>query len=126
MPKPFAKVVDGTVLPNGARLKYKLTGWYNLLLTLAVVGYFGIHTRQLDLTWVHTNFLPLLTASCAFSFVLALYLYLSSADATKLRAKGGDTGHAFYDFFIGRELNPRLGTSASFALCTFAPAFSYE
>ena len=25
-------------------------------------------------------------------------------------AKGGNTGNALYDFFIGRELNPRVGS----------------
>jgi hypothetical protein len=66
---------------------------------------------------------PLLTAGNVFAAVFSLYLYASSfarAKAAKgagrgartgaggkLLAAGGDTGNALYDFFIGRELNPR-------------------
>jgi hypothetical protein len=62
---------------------------------------------------------PLLTAGNVFAAVLSLYLYASSFARTKaakgargggkgkLLAAGGDTGNALYDFFIGRELNPR-------------------
>jgi Ergosterol biosynthesis ERG4/ERG24 family len=44
------------------------------------------------------------------SVVLSAYLYWSSFWGKKILAKGGNTGNAVYDFFIGRELNPRIGT----------------
>jgi protein-S-isoprenylcysteine O-methyltransferase Ste14 len=51
----------------------------------------------------------LLTAGVAFAFALSLALYVGSfVGEKKLLAKGGDSGNALYDFFIGRELNPRL------------------
>jgi delta14-sterol reductase len=56
---------------------------------------------------------PLLTAGNAFAFAASAYLYASSfsrgkkSKKGKLLAVGGDTGNALYDFFIGRELNPR-------------------
>jgi hypothetical protein len=36
--------------------------------------------------------------------------YLSSfVPEGKILARGGNTGSAIYDYFIGRELNPRIG-----------------
>lgn len=102
-------LAEGVVLPDGSRLKYKLTGWYNFVTTVGIVGYFGFYTRQLDLSWIHSNYLQLLTAAFLFSCALSVYLYVSSMDRSKLRASGGDTGNVLYDFFIGRELNPRIG-----------------
>ena len=68
---------------------------------------------------------PLLTAGNAFAFAASLYFYAASfrrgpGKRAKLLAAGGDTGNALYDFFIGRELNPRcvaergVATSAAF------------
>ena len=67
--------------------------------------------RDLDLGWVHANFLALLTAGVAFafalSFALPLRLLLRRPQAPR---EGWDTGNHLYDFFIGRELNPRVGS----------------
>ena len=72
---------------------------------------------MLDLAWMHRNFLPLLTGSVLFSFSLSLYLYLASFAKGALLATGGDTSVGFYNFFIGRELNPRIG----YGLVSFGP-----
>lgn len=64
----------------------------NLTVTLAVIGYYGFYTRQLPLAWVYNNFLPLLSASVAFSWALSFYLYASSFRPGALLAKGGNTG----------------------------------
>ena len=49
-----------------------------------------------------------LTGGILFCYGLSLYLYLRSFRPGKhLLAKGGNTGNHLYDFFIGRELNPR-------------------
>ena len=103
-------VKQGTPLPDGSRLTYKLNGLAVLALTLAIAGV-GVHTETLDLSWVHTNFLALLTAGVAFAFALSFALFFLShrgGDEVVL-AKGGNTGNHLYDFFIGRELNPRVG-----------------
>ena len=139
-----------------------VAGMRNLTVTLAVLGYYSFYTRQLDLGWVYDNFLPLLSASVAFSWVLSFYLYAASFRSGALLAKGGNTGgcaaanvkffehavhlsddctafslatscsslseaslaaagHAVYDFFIGRELNPRLGTFDLKEFCELYP-----
>ena len=51
-------------------------------------------------------------AATIISFVLSIYLYatsfLSPSSPHKVLAAGGNTGHVTYDFFLGRELNPRV------------------
>jgi hypothetical protein len=39
----------------------------------------------------------------------------------KLLAKGGNTGSAVYDYFIGRELNPRIGNLDLKEFCELRP-----
>ena len=63
----------------------------------------------MDFGWVYDNFVALLTAATVFSFLLSTSLYIGSHRSGGLLAAGGDTGHTVYDFFIGRELNPRIG-----------------
>ena len=64
----------------------------NLTVTLAVLGYFSVHTRQLDLGWVHANYVPLLTSSLIVSWALALYCYAASFRGGALLSKAGSTG----------------------------------
>lgn len=68
-------------------------GVRNLGVTLAVVGYFGFYTQQLDLAWVYINFVPLLSAAVLFSFALSACLYVTSFRKGALLAKGGNTGN---------------------------------
>lgn len=65
-----------------------------------------------------------------FAAALSVYLYASSfasggkragrRAAAKQLAAGGNTGNRLYDFFIGRELNPRCAELRSGALSTTA------
>jgi protein-S-isoprenylcysteine O-methyltransferase Ste14 len=61
----------------------------------------------LDLTWLADNFLPLTTAAIVFSSALAVAVYAASFKPGRLLAAGGNSGVACYDFWMGRELNPR-------------------
>lgn len=60
------------------------------------------------------NYLQILTANLALSFFIAIYVYICSFSIKpgnpELRevARGGRSGVMIYDFFIGRELNPRI------------------
>jgi hypothetical protein len=81
----------------------------------------------LDLTWAADNFLPLLTASLLASTALAAACYASSLRRPRAAlAAGGDSGFAPYDFWMGRELNPRLRlpfTSSSIDLKEFCELY---
>ena len=66
---------------------------------------------------------PLLTAGNVFAVAMSAYLYASSfrrgpGKRGKLLAAGGDTGSVVYDFFIGRELNPRCVLYCGIAVIT--------
>jgi len=51
-----------------------------------------------------------MTCSIIVSFSVAIYAYLASFQEGKLLALGGNSGNIIYDFMIGRELNPRIGS----------------
>jgi len=59
--------------------------------------------------------------SIVFSFILSTYLYAKSFAPGALLAKGGNTGNVIYDYFIGRELNPRWGSFDWKCFCELRP-----
>lgn len=69
----------------------------------------GFFTPYLNLGWVYDHFVPLMTASLAYSALQSVYLYASSFKRGALLSSHGSTGYAIYDFWMGRELNPRVG-----------------
>lgn len=48
-------------------------------------------------------------------------LYAASFRKGALLARGGSTGQPLYDFFMGRELNPRLGRLDLKEFCELTP-----
>lgn len=104
--------VMGTKLPDGSSaLKYKLTARLNFVVTMTLIFFLSFHSDLIDLGWVYRNFIPLMISSFIFSGLLSVYLYARSFRRGALLAGGGNTGNIVYDFFIGRELNPRVGSS---------------
>jgi len=83
---------------------------YGSALTLSRFG-----LNLLDLSWIAANFVPLLTASVILSTLLAVAVYVASflappaaaARPARLLSAHGATGWPWYDFWMGRELNPR-------------------
>jgi len=69
------------------------------------------------------GYLPLAGVTTIFSTGLAAFLYAKSFTQGALLAKGGDTGNSIYDYFIGRELNPRIfgGTFDLKEFCELRP-----
>lgn len=116
---PIGKVVEGTPLVDGRRLKYRLNGFYAFILTSAVVGtslFWGV-----ELCYLHTHFLQFALAAIVFSVVLSLYLYVRSLKAPRDELSPASSGNAVYDFFIGRELNPRIGAFDLKYFCELRP-----
>lgn len=112
---------EGTLLSDGSRLTYKLNGLRIFIITIGAAWYFGFFHRSLNLSWVYDNYVPLLTSSIIFSSLLSVYLYMSSFLKGRTLSKGGDTSYALYDFFIGRELNPRIGDFDLKEFCELYP-----
>lgn len=116
---PIGKVVEGTPLIDGRRLKYRLNGFYAFVLTSAVVGaslFWGV-----ELSYVYSHFLQFALAATVFSVVLSVYLYARSLKAPRDELSPASSGNAVYDFFIGRELNPRIGTFDLKYFCELRP-----
>ena len=65
-------------------------------------------------TFIWDNYVQLITANLGISFTLACFVYVWSFEVQKgnkeMRelAAGGHSGNLIYDWFIGRELNPRI------------------
>lgn len=116
---PIGKVVEGTPLTDGRRLKYRLNGFYAFILTSAVVGaalFWGV-----ELYYVYRHFLQLALAAIVFSVVLSVYLYVRALRAPPDELSPASSGNAIYDFFIGHELNPRIGTFDLKYFCELRP-----
>ncbi|KAM5513364.1 ergosterol biosynthesis ERG4/ERG24 family protein [Fusarium oxysporum f. sp. phaseoli] len=112
-----AQEVYGTKLrESGKALRYRFNSFSSSVVQLVAcaVGTY-IHGAEFPVwTFMTTNYLQLLTTSTVLTFIVSLYVYIGSFSVKKgnpeLRelARGGHTGRIIYDFFIGRELNPRV------------------
>ncbi|XP_072218718.1 delta(14)-sterol reductase LBR isoform X2 [Leuresthes tenuis] len=104
---PVGKLSEGMQLRSGKRLKYRTNGFFAIVVSAIVVAA-AVH-QGVDLTYIHNNFLQLATASLLISVLLSIYLYIRSCCAGPDQlALGGNSGSVVYDFFKGRELNPRI------------------
>ncbi|XP_067240246.1 delta(14)-sterol reductase LBR [Chanodichthys erythropterus] len=103
---PVGKLVEGMPLKNGKTLKYRINGFYALLLTAVAVV---VALYQVDLSYIHAHFLQFYTSSLLIVILLSVYLFIRSRWASEEElAPGGNSGYFIYDFFMGRELNPRI------------------
>ncbi|CEH17785.1 Sterol reductase/lamin B receptor [Ceraceosorus bombacis] len=99
----------GTELRTGERLSYKINAFATLVASfvgaVAIISYKGPQ----GFTFLYDHWPALVSASIANSIGQAVYVYAASYRTGRLLAKGGNTGNFLYDWFIGRELNPRIG-----------------
>jgi Delta14-sterol reductase len=61
-------------------------------------------------TFLYDHWVGFITASLAMSLAQACYVYALSFAGGKMLALGGNSGNVLYDWFIGRELNPSIGS----------------
>nr|XP_030872128.1 delta(14)-sterol reductase LBR isoform X2 [Gorilla gorilla gorilla] len=116
---PIGKVVEGTPLIDGRRLKYRLNGFYAFILTSAVIG--TSLFQGVEFHYVYSHFLQFALAATVFCVVLSVYLYMRSLKAPRNDLSPASSGNAVYDFFTGRELNPRIGTFDLKYFCELRP-----
>ncbi|GME88406.1 unnamed protein product [Ambrosiozyma monospora] len=84
-----------------------------------------------ELDFVYDHFFELMIITWEFSILLSNFVYLSSfvplrgvnGKGTKERilATGGNSGNIIFDWFIGRELNPRIGNWDIKLFCELRP-----
>lgn len=116
---PVGKVVEGLPLVDGRRLKYRLNGFFAFVLTSAVLG--AALLWGLQLHYLFDHFLQLAVAAMVFAAVLSVYLYARARKAPRDELSPASCGNAIYDFFIGRELNPRIGSFDLKYFCELRP-----
>ena len=110
---------EGIPLVNGGRLKYKFNAFPSACIILAGLGA-GTYLEGASWgvwTFIWDNLNQIVTANLVISYALAIFVYIRSFTVPhagqanpshRELAKGGQTGNMLYDFFIGRELNPRI------------------
>ncbi|KAH8898136.1 delta(14)-sterol reductase like protein [Thozetella sp. PMI_491] len=111
-----ATEVEGTVLANGGRLKYRLNAFSSSMFTLAICAA-GTAAQGAEFpvwTFITDHYVQIIVTNTLLSYALATFVYVRSFGIKpgnkdlRLLAQGGVTGNAMYDWFIGRELNPRV------------------
>uniref|UniRef100_A0A8C4FGN4 Delta(14)-sterol reductase LBR n=1 Tax=Dicentrarchus labrax TaxID=13489 RepID=A0A8C4FGN4_DICLA len=103
----FAFCLPHSVCPSVSDPLCAPPGFFAIAVSaVAVVA--AVH-QGVDLTYIHSHFLQLATASLLISVLLSIYLYVRSRYAAPEQlALGGNSGNVVYDFFKGHELNPRI------------------
>ncbi|GJJ15769.1 hypothetical protein Clacol_010047 [Clathrus columnatus] len=102
--------IEGVPLRDGTKKKYKINAFSTFLLTLGLAAGAILRFGPTALTFVYEHWIGLTTSSIIMATVQAIYVYVASFEEGKLLALGGNSGNLIYDFYIGRELNPSIGS----------------
>jgi delta14-sterol reductase len=113
---PAHEVYGSKLRLSGRPLKYRFNAFHASVVQLAACAV-GTYVYGADFpvwTFITDNYLQLLTSSILLAYVIATWVYIRSfgvkpgnSDLREL-ARGGHTGNLIYDYYIGRELNPRV------------------
>ncbi|KEY66565.1 hypothetical protein S7711_09411 [Stachybotrys chartarum IBT 7711] len=107
---------EGTPLRSGHRLKYRVNTMAShiTILALLAAGTFVQGAHFPVWTFISENYIQLLTANLLIAYAVATFVYVRSFSIKpgnperRELALGGISGNMLYDWFIGRELNPRV------------------
>jgi len=99
------KIHEGVPLADGTRLKYRMTGWFSFWFTMAA-ALVAVAAGWIPATIFYDQFGPMLTTVNIFAFVFSLFLYFQGKASKRSERR---SGNAFYDYFMGSALNPRVG-----------------
>ncbi|GME42896.1 uncharacterized protein G4B84_004820 [Neofusicoccum parvum] len=115
---PAQEAVGTKLVQHGRPLRYRFNAFSVSLIYLFICAV-GTFLRGADFivwTFITENYAQILTANVLIAYALSGYVYARSfsvdtnypnSDLRELAA-GGHTGNTIYDFYIGRELNPRV------------------
>ncbi|KAI4181212.1 MAG: hypothetical protein LQ346_006847 [Caloplaca aetnensis] len=127
-------VVQGVQLRSGGRLEYKFNAFSSAVTVLSIAAV-GTYLQGPDFplwSFIWDNYVQLITVNLGIAFCLATFVYYRSFSVKagnkhkRELAAGGHSGNIIYDWFIGRELNPRItipiiGTIDIKAFCELRP-----
>lgn len=118
---PMGQRVHGMTLRNGKTLTYHMNALHAFVIChgVAVVGQL---LGLLDIGILADLFFPLAIAAVILACIFSCFLYVYSfRSASVLLAFGGNSGTSIYDFWVGRELNPRIGALDLKFMCELRP-----
>ncbi|XP_078058916.1 delta(14)-sterol reductase TM7SF2 [Mustelus asterias] len=120
---PLGKVTQGLPLRDGSTLSYRVNGLQAFVVTCLLLG-LGL-LGGLRLSPLHDRCVQLAVAATVASFALSVFLYARSLCVPEsVLAPGGNSGNPIYDFFIGHELNPRVGNFDLKYFCELRPGLT--
>jgi hypothetical protein len=111
-------IVQGTELPYGGRLPYKMNGVASLAITAVVVAAL-VGTGVVDPGVLHDQFGPLLTVMTSFTVAFSVFLYVHGLRHGQAKRISGNVVH---DFWMGTGHNPRVPPGGLFDLKLFCEA----
>ena len=118
---------QGTVLSTGGRHSYKFNSFNSAILIFAglATGTFMYGADWVVWTFIWDNLVQLFVANLLVATAQSVFVYLRSFTVPhpgqpnptdRELAPGGHSGNILYDYFIGRELNPRITIPKSLPL----------
>ncbi|XP_055331317.1 delta(14)-sterol reductase TM7SF2-like isoform X2 [Paramacrobiotus metropolitanus] len=106
---PFGKIVNGLPLKTGKKLQYRCNAFIAFIATI-IVSAILCWFYSFPLHEIFSNIIPLYVSTVIGVGLLSLYLYRRSLGKADVELSiHGTSGNPLYDFFMGRELNPRSG-----------------
>ncbi|TDZ24111.1 Delta(14)-sterol reductase [Colletotrichum orbiculare MAFF 240422] len=111
-----ATEVEGVQLASGGKLKYRFNSFSSSMFILAIclAGTVSQGAEFPVWTFITDNYIQVVTANMLVAFASATFVYVRSFSVSpgnvenRELAEGGHSGNLVYDWFIGRELNPRV------------------
>ena len=117
---PLGRVVEGPALEDNSKLKYRLNGFSSL--AISVVSFVACLYYKLPVAkMINEKLLGLITHALILSFILSVLLFIKSYVEKSGVSPLGNTGNAIYDFFMGRQLNPRIASFDIKFFCEMRP-----
>ncbi|KAK6457215.1 ergosterol biosynthesis ERG4/ERG24 [Scheffersomyces xylosifermentans] len=126
--------MKGVKLRDNTQLDYKINGlaMSGCLIALLIARVYQSSDYFLpELQFIYDNQLKLTLVTTVFSFALAVFVYVLSfvplvkpnglGTRERILSVNGNTGNPIYDWFIGRELNPRIGSWDIKLFCELRP-----
>lgn len=105
---PLGRIKQGVSQRYGlANPQYRCTGFQIAVLTLSAVA--GLQYLGYPMTLVLSKSVTLLVQSIILGLLVSVALYVKGGRPSAVPNPNGNTGNVVYDFWIGREINPRLG-----------------
>lgn len=98
----------GAITPGGYVYGYNINGLQAWIIS-NILFIAGAYWEYFPATIIYDNWLKILMYTTKLSFVVALVVYVKGCCYTAYEEDRKFSSSRFYDFFIGTELNPRIG-----------------